>query len=167
MRDVWCLVRRVMGEACARGAVDEAICDVLWEEMARFEDPGDGKRLLGYTHYLVDTGDGGVADAFYVEGETGEGPVVVLVVSTWILGWREYAAYTILHELAHHLGLEEEDFADAIAVYLAPRLHQKYLEAEPEIDKIHDQARKKECIAPIQQLLKGGKIHIVGGIRCR
>ena len=105
----------------------------LLEEIAR------GERLAAFLALPVDE-DGEVIDAVYAEGENGEW----IAVSPHTLADIDYAVHAIVHELAHAIGLEEEEFAEALALYATNTAN---IPKPPEpVREAEEKLRENSCI---------------------
>ncbi len=110
----WCLAQTWLENYCRLEDSIPELCNKLLEAMESFTR-GDEEYILGIAPcQLVDEEEGAIG-AIYLSQENKEPPYILLVSPT-ILENTTYAALTLLHELAHHLGFKDEDLADIVAI---------------------------------------------------
>ncbi len=89
----------------------DSMCRLLLEELKSFMR----ENSILVAPFLVCDEEGEPLAAAYWEGEEGR----ALLLSLQSILDPGYAASSLLHELAHSLGLEEEDYAEAVALMYA------------------------------------------------
>ncbi len=97
-------------EACQGG--DRELCDIFREALHGVLRPGH----VGVAPALPLSDNGEPIEAFYAGSSTGQGGWIVF--SPHILLEPLYAAHVLLHELAHAVGLADDDTAEALALYI-------------------------------------------------
>ncbi len=116
---------------------DRELCKMmldLLEEVVR------GNRLAIFLVLPVDD-NGEAVDAVYAEGEEG----AWIAVSPHALADIGYAAHALIHELAHAAGLEEDDIAEALALYA---VNAADVPEPPElVQQAEEKLRKSGCTA--------------------
>ncbi len=94
--------------------------------------------------FLAIPTSGGVAvDAVYAENRDGGW----IVFSPHVLADPGYAVHVLIHELAHAIGLEEDDIAEALVLYTTGA--NKVLEPPEAVREAEELLRKKGCIVEL------------------
>ncbi len=109
----WCLAYSWVLEYCRLEGCVVELCDRLRSAMELFMS-GSDDYVLGFVPCQIIDGDERVG-AVYLSSGNGGSPYL-LVASYTILSDIVYAGFTLLHEIAHHIGFGDEDLADFISL---------------------------------------------------
>jgi len=167
----WCLAYSWVLEYCrANGSVVE-LCDRLRSAMELFMS-GSDDYVLGIVPCQIIDRDEHVG-AVYLSGEDGNPPYLLLASYT-VLSDIVYAGFTLLHEVTHHVGFDDEDLADFIAALVMDEsIHRSllgFLEKPPmAVRQAIDEAARngKTCdIMDLKRLLEDVGFVRVYGFNC-
>lgn len=159
----WCLARTWLENYCRLEDSIPELCNKLLEAMESFAQ-GDEEYILGVAPCQLVDEEEGVVGAVYLSQENREPPYILLVSPT-ILENTTYAALTLLHELAHHLGFKDEDLADIVAITVTNnQMRENPLEI---LEKPPTIGENKICsLKEIEILLEKTGITRIKGIEC-
>jgi len=108
----WCYAYSWILEYCRLEESVIELCTRLRNAMDSFMKSRDDYVLGVVPCQIIDGGE--IVGAVYLSSESGKPPYLLLASYT-ILDDTIYAAFTILHEISHHVGFNSEDLADFIA----------------------------------------------------